>query len=198
MFRKVVVLVFAVAAVVAAVGLGTGRSQAAAPPQAVIVSNTSGVAGVPMSFSGANSFGIGLSYQWNFGDNTGAIGITVSHTYAVPGTYSVVLTVVDAFGASSSTARLVTIASSVPFFNNGTCYQIGGGWDQIGTRVVCTGLTVVNGVNCVVFGLIVPGCIGANVLVPGQLFSSQLPLSHWCQFPQFFNANSQFCFLLNR
>ena len=41
------------------------------------------------------------SYDWNFGDATMGSGVQVTHTYAVPGTYSVTLTVTNTAGTST-------------------------------------------------------------------------------------------------
>src|SRR5262245_60176633 len=50
------------------------------------------------------------SYRWNFGDGATASGATVSHVYAVAGTYGVTLTVVDEAGQSTtSQAQSITI-----------------------------------------------------------------------------------------
>src|SRR5262249_44898447 len=52
------------------------------------------------------------SYRWNFGDGATASGATVSHVYAVAGTYGVTLTVVDEAGQSTtSQAQSITIGS---------------------------------------------------------------------------------------
>ena len=45
------------------------------------------------------------TYQWNFGDFQTASGIRVSHSFERPGTYTVVLTVVDPRGGVGSTNR---------------------------------------------------------------------------------------------
>ena len=55
----------------------------------------------------------GASYSWTFGDATSGSGVTTSHTYSAPGTYSVTLTVTDANGTSSKTSS-VTVSNTAP------------------------------------------------------------------------------------
>ncbi len=43
-----------------------------------------------------------VSYAWDFGDGSTGSGVTASHTYAVAGTYPVVLTVTDDRGCYGS------------------------------------------------------------------------------------------------
>ncbi|MCK8481965.1 choice-of-anchor L domain-containing protein, partial [Psychroserpens algicola] len=69
----------------------------------VPVENTAGVVqvnvGEPIDFTGSATFssdGTGATYEWIFGDFTTDTGATVSHSYAAPGMYSVLLTVTDA------------------------------------------------------------------------------------------------------
>ena len=50
-----------------------------------------------------------VSWQWDFGDQTSAIGPEAVHTYVDPGTYEVSLTVVDTVGASATSTRIVII-----------------------------------------------------------------------------------------
>ena len=64
------------------------------------------------SFDGSASSdadGHSLTYQWDFGDNQTATGQNVSHTYTLPGSYAVTLTVSDGQD-SDSTVQSVVVA----------------------------------------------------------------------------------------
>src|SRR5216117_2761624 len=50
------------------------------------------------------------SYNWDFGDGFTSNGQSVSHSYLLPGTYTVPLTVHDANGATVSTSQTVTVS----------------------------------------------------------------------------------------
>jgi PKD repeat protein len=50
-----------------------------------------------------------VSYAWDFGDGSTGSGVTASHTYAVAGTYPVVLTVTDDRGATDRRTKEVTV-----------------------------------------------------------------------------------------
>ncbi len=68
----------------------------------------SGIAGAPVTFDGSGSFdpdgGAIASYAWDFGDGATGTGVSPTHTYAVAGSYTVTLTVVDNEGATSAPA----------------------------------------------------------------------------------------------
>ena len=53
----------------------------------------------------------GQAYAWDFGDGTTGSGSSVTHTYSVAATYTVVLTATDAYDRSTSLARSVTVGS---------------------------------------------------------------------------------------
>jgi PKD repeat protein len=68
-----------------------------------------------VSFSGSGSTdpqGEALTYAWNFGDSTTAIGVSPSHTYATPGTYNVTLMVTNTSGLTGNGTSKATIAAT--------------------------------------------------------------------------------------
>ena len=74
-------------------------------------------AGQPAAFDASASAGPDgpiASYAWSFGDGTGAAGVQVSHIYAVPGVYSVTLTVTDSNQTSGSAGAEVDVRVAVP------------------------------------------------------------------------------------
>lgn len=52
--------------------------------------------------------------QWTFGDGANAGGLTATHAYAHPGTYTATLTVIDDRGASAADTAVVTILNRAP------------------------------------------------------------------------------------
>ncbi|MCP3885032.1 MAG: PKD domain-containing protein [Propionibacteriaceae bacterium] len=53
-----------------------------------------------------------VSYDWDFGDNSTGTGMTTSHSYTSPGTYTVVLTVTDDDGKTGTTNQGVTVGDN--------------------------------------------------------------------------------------
>ncbi|WFE26576.1 ThuA domain-containing protein [Solwaraspora sp. WMMD791] len=85
--------------------VGRGVTDNAPPQVSVTATPTSGTAPVTVEFSGTATDAEGdtpLTYAWDFGDGGTADTLEASHTYAVPGTFTAVLTVTDARGAQSS------------------------------------------------------------------------------------------------
>jgi len=52
------------------------------------------------------------SYGWSFGDGGTAIGVSLSHSYALPGTYAITLTVTDNDGLMAVRTRLLQVPRS--------------------------------------------------------------------------------------
>jgi PKD repeat protein len=84
-----------------------------------------GTAGTAVSFTGAASTdpqGETLTYAWNFGDNGTGTGVSPTHTYATPGTYTVSLTVTNTSNLSATATNKATIAAVAPVANAGGPY----------------------------------------------------------------------------
>jgi PKD repeat protein len=61
------------------------------------------------------SIGTPTSWVWHFGDGSGPVSTrNPSHTYARAGTYTVTLTVTNAFGVSAGTSQFVTVSLGSP------------------------------------------------------------------------------------
>jgi PKD repeat protein/fibronectin type 3 domain-containing protein len=74
--------------------------------------NRTTTVGLAVNFdASASSDNVGIvSYEWDFGDGTGAMSETTNHVYASKGTYTVVLTVKDAAGNVGTASLTVTVS----------------------------------------------------------------------------------------
>jgi PKD repeat protein len=79
----------------------TGATEPAWMP-GLFVGFTVTCSGLTCSFDGTRSVGDIVSYAWDFGDQMTASGSVVSHTFGASGTYSIVLTVTNAAGATAT------------------------------------------------------------------------------------------------
>lgn len=57
-----------------------------------------------------------LSYTWNFGDSSSAIGAVVTHSYTAPGSYLVTLTAENPCGPAQTAGQTVYIGRLITFF----------------------------------------------------------------------------------
>lgn len=84
-----------------------------APPTADFAADYASAAGtLTVVFNAASSTdtdGTIVGYSWNFGDGTTGSGMTVYHTYAAPGIYTVSLVVTDDEGFTGSTSQTVEV-----------------------------------------------------------------------------------------
>jgi PKD repeat protein len=51
-----------------------------------------------------------VSYSWNFGDGSTGSGRTATHSFSIPGTYAVTLTVMDQYNRTASTTQTLDVA----------------------------------------------------------------------------------------
>lgn len=87
------------------------------PPFADAVTVYQGVAGEAVFFEGRGSSDPderNVRYHWNFGDGKTGTGSTASHKYAAPGSYTVILLLVDDDGSRARYAAPVLITSGPP------------------------------------------------------------------------------------
>ena len=67
-----------------------------------------------VTFSATGSGGAQpYSYSWDFGDGTTANGQTVRHSYLLPGSYVVSLTITDASGQRFTTSQTVIVLTNI-------------------------------------------------------------------------------------
>ncbi len=89
------------------------------PPQAAISAPRQADVNQQVTFDGsASQSAVGITaYSWDLGDGAKATGATVTHAYANPGDYQVVLTVTDASNLQDSTTWVISVlapATPVP------------------------------------------------------------------------------------
>jgi PKD repeat protein len=84
------------------------------PTAAITVTTPVPAVNQPVAFDGSASSPSDpraaiVSYAWSLGDGATATGATPTHTYALPGTYMLQLTVTDSYGVSTTTQRQVLV-----------------------------------------------------------------------------------------
>ena len=84
------------------------------PPVAIISVVSVSVDYLTIVVDGSGSYyaaGAVVSWGWDFGDGSTAMGVTATHTYGLEGTYEIVLTVLSSAGTTGSTSKLVTMVT---------------------------------------------------------------------------------------
>ncbi len=85
-------------------------------PTASVGGPYTGAAGSPIAFAASATdpspvdSAAGFTYLWNFGDGTTGSGQTPDHTYALPGIYTAILTVIDTDGETTTVTTKVTVS----------------------------------------------------------------------------------------
>jgi len=100
---------------------GGGGGNPLPPAAALAVTPTTGTAPVPVTADATGSTdpqNQALSYTFNFGDGTAAVGpqagVTAAHTYPAAGTYTVTLTVTNTANLTATRTVPVTVTAAVP------------------------------------------------------------------------------------
>lgn len=81
-------------------------------PVAVFTTDGRKVVDKSIQFDGSQSFADGrkiVKYEWIFGDNKTATGVSPSHSYSVEGSYWVILKVTDESGMSAISGGMITV-----------------------------------------------------------------------------------------
>jgi len=101
-------------------GCGGGNSS---PKANFTVSPSTGTSPLSVYFDASASSdpdGTIARYEWDFGDGTGATGVTTVHTYEAPGRYLVRLTVTDERDATRSATERIAVAEAEEELSVGT------------------------------------------------------------------------------
>jgi len=92
---------------------------ARAPKAVLETDKTSGGVPLTVNFKGEKSSdqdpGDSIRYEWNFGDGSPiSEEVNPTHTFAQPGSYTVVLSVIDSTGKRTSTSTIITAGNNAP------------------------------------------------------------------------------------
>ena len=60
--------------------------------------------------------GSGVTYSWNFGDSTSGSGVSPTHTYTAPGSYTATVTATNMLGSTTASTIVVVAAAPIRIF----------------------------------------------------------------------------------
>ncbi|GEO09137.1 hypothetical protein SAE01_16330 [Segetibacter aerophilus] len=78
------------------------------PVAKFITSDSALCPSLPITFTN-QSEGVGATYEWNFGDGTTSANVSPVHSFSSPGTYNVVMVMIDKNGCSASDSTTINI-----------------------------------------------------------------------------------------
>ena len=84
------------------------------PSASFTATPASGTAPLPVTFDATASTGEGLTFAWEFGDGSGAVGVTTSRTFGSAGAFEVTLTVTDAHERTDTATKQVLVSDPSP------------------------------------------------------------------------------------
>lgn len=125
------------------------------PPVASAGGPYSGIVGQTILFDGSGSSdpdaGQTLTYDWDFGDGSSAMGVSASHAYGIPGTFLVTLEVCDngtpQLCATDVASAIISteIPASIVLKNDGSTIRAnGGGRELVGIETPLHPLTAID------------------------------------------------------
>jgi len=121
MKRSIIIILAIVAAAFA--GAGLARADAGALTASFDVTDTHGFAPFTAGFDDTSTGNV-TGWEWSFGDGSAnATGQLAEHTFDVPGTYTVTLTVTDGLRHSSASAEVTVDPSLFAYFATNTLNQ---------------------------------------------------------------------------
>ena len=102
------------------------------PTASFSASNTADLTAAVDATASSDPDGSITGYAWNFGDGLTGTGVTATHAYAAPGTYTVTLTVTDNRGGTDTTNRSLAVAGPFALDSFGRTTASGWGSAQVG------------------------------------------------------------------
>ncbi|MGA1822996.1 MAG: PKD domain-containing protein [Thermoplasmatota archaeon] len=111
-FRRIVPIVF-ILSIIAIVLIPGESTVSGAPSASFKYSPDHPLVGDEITFDASGSWGDGLNYSWDFGDNHREKGMVVVHSYEEAGDYIVVLSVVDSYGEVDTATKEIHVMDEI-------------------------------------------------------------------------------------
>lgn len=130
------------------------------PTAAFSAAPTSGIAPLTVQFTDTSTYDP-TSWHWDFGDGRTSIAQSPRHTYSTAGTYTVALTVTNAWGSDTETKTgYITVSAAPPTAPPSSAHSLPYSEqrkDTMGFLLMCWGALPFVGVFCIVIFLVMNG-----------------------------------------